>query len=82
MVALGKNDKSLEVKAATFLHLASPEALEAFNTLTFDKSSDEIKLSKLVEKFEVYCIPSKNLTWERHVFNTRNQQQGETITIM
>ena len=70
MVASGKNDKSVEVQAATFLHLASPQALEVFNKLTIDNAGGEKKLSKLSEKFEVYCILRKNLTWDRHVFNT------------
>ena len=26
-----------------------------------------------------YCNPRKNLTYERHIFNTRNQQAGENI---
>ena len=30
-------------------------------------------------KFEAYCNPRKNVTLERHLFNTRNQQPGETI---
>ncbi len=67
------------MKAAIFLHLAGPEVLEVFNTLSFDVPGDEKKLNKLIEKFEAQCIPRKNLTWERHVFNTRNQQPGETI---
>ena len=64
MVASGKDDKGDEVKAATFLHIAGPEALEVFNPLTFDSPGDERKLDKLVEKFEAYCIPRKNVTWE------------------
>ena len=39
MVTSGKNDKGDEVKAATFLHIAGPEALEVFNLLTFDMFS-------------------------------------------
>ena len=30
-------------------------------------------------KFEAFCNPQKNVTWECHLFNTRNQQLGETI---
>lgn len=76
MVASGKTDKSDEVKAATFLHVAGPEALEVFNSLSFENPGDE---KKLVEKFEVYCILRKNVTWERHVFNTRCQEAGESV---
>ena len=79
MVASGKDTKSDEVKSAAFLHLAGPEALEVFNTFSFDNPGDAKKLDKLVEQFEAYCNPRKNVTWERHVFNTRRQQSGETI---
>uniref|UniRef100_A0A1X7U4B0 Retrotransposon gag domain-containing protein n=1 Tax=Amphimedon queenslandica TaxID=400682 RepID=A0A1X7U4B0_AMPQE len=41
--------------------------------------NDAVKLSKLLDKFEEYCISRKNITWERHVFNTRNQQPDETV---
>ena len=30
-------------------------------------------------KFETYCNPRTNTTWERHIFNTRTQQPGEPI---
>ena len=36
-------------------------------------------MSKIVEKFEAYCNPRKNVMWERHVFNTRDQLPGKTI---
>ena len=79
MTASGRDAKPDTVKSATFLHVAGPEALEVFNTLTFDNEDDQKKLSVLMEKFEEYCTPRRNVTWERHVFNTRRQQPGETI---
>ena len=45
--------------------------------LKFD--GDDKKLEKVIVKFEIYCMPRKNVTWERHIFNTRDQQPGETI---
>ena len=30
-------------------------------------------------KFKAYCIPRKNVTWERHVFNTRFQCEYKTV---
>ena len=79
MTASGRDTKSDAIKSTTFPHVAGPEALEVFNTLTFDNEGDEKKLSALMEKFEEYCTPRRNVTWERHVFNTRRQQPGETI---
>ena len=32
-----------------------------------------------MEKFNAYCNPRKSVTWERNVFNTRNQQASKTI---
>ncbi len=79
MIASGKNEKSDEVKTATLLHLAGPNALEVFNTFTFATPGDDKKLDKVLEQFEAHCIPRTNVTWERHIFNTRKQQSDETI---
>ena len=79
MTLSDKNEKSDEVKTATLIHLAGPDALEVFNTFSFETPGDEKKVDKVLEKFDVHCEPRKNVTWERHVFNTRNQQPGETI---
>ncbi len=79
MVASGKNEKTDEVKTATLLHLAGPDALEVFNTFSFADPGDDKKLDKVLEEFEAHCIPRTNVTWERHIFNTRNQQSDETI---
>ena len=32
-----------------------------------------------MSKFEIYCSPKSNLTYERHQFNTRNQNERELI---
>ena len=42
-------------------------------------AGDEQKVNKILQKFENYCKPRKNITWEQHVFNTWNQQTGEPI---
>ena len=68
-----------EGESATLLHVAGEEALEIYNTFTWDNDGDDKKVDTIMAKFEAYCNPRKNVTWERHVFNTRNQQPGETI---
>ena len=79
MTASGNDSKSDETKSAILLHVAGPEALEIYNTFTWDAEADKKKLDKIMEKFEAYCTPRKNVTWDRHVFNSRTQQPGETI---
>ena len=39
----------------------------------------ERTLDELKAAFLSYCTPRKNITFERHKFNTRNQAEGESI---
>ena len=73
MIASGKNEKSDEVKTATLLHLAGPDALEVYNTFSFESPGDEKKLQKvLVNLMPLY--PAK----ERHVGAARVQHKNPT----
>ena len=74
--ASGISDKEDNTKAATLLHVAGAEALEVYNTSTWDTDGDNMKVKPIMDKFEAYCNPRKNVTWERHVFNNRIQQPG------
>ena len=78
-LASGLSEKDVGIQAAAFLHVAGPEALEVYNTFSLSTADDKNKVDKIMEKFDQYCNPRKNVTWERHKFNTRNQQPGETI---
>ena len=55
------------------------EALEVYNTFTWDNVGDEMKVKPIMAKFEACCNPRKNVTWERHLFNNRRQLPGEPI---
>ena len=78
-LASGLSEKSEAVRSATLLHVAGPKALEVYNAFTWETEGDDKKVNKILEKFQTYCKPRKNITWERHVFNTRSQQVNETI---
>lgn len=71
----GKEDR---VKASMFLHVIGDEALEVYNNFVFEEG-DKMKLDKILQRFEAYCIPKRNVTYERHRFFTCVQKQGETI---
>ena len=79
LTASGIEAKDDTVKSATLLHVAGEDVLEIYNTFAWENDGDNKKLDKIMEKLEAYCNPKKNITWERHVFNTRNQQPDETI---
>ena len=79
LVASGIGEKSAKVQASTLLHVIGENALEVYNNFTWENEGDSMKVDKIMQKFRPYCNPRKNITYERHVFNTRNQRAGETI---
>lgn len=76
---IGADDKSEKMQASVFLHVVVDEALEVYNNFTFATAGDKMKLDKIMEKFEAYCIPKRNVTFERHRFFTCVQKTGEII---
>lgn len=79
LIASGINEKSEKVKTNTLLHLVGQDAVEIYNTFEFEEAGDKSKLKPVLDKFEQYCNPRKNVIFERHVFNTRCQGASETI---
>ncbi|KAL5021208.1 hypothetical protein ScPMuIL_000363 [Solemya velum] len=75
--ASGTDQRDERVRSMTFLHVVGSESLEIYNTFSWDEDGDKFKLTAICEKFEDYCNPRKNVTFERHVFFTRNQREGE-----
>ena len=64
-----------------FLLCVGEKAREVYHTFdlppeetTWTRTSQELRRA-----FQNYCNPRKNITFERHKFNIRNQEQGETI---
>ena len=78
-LASGISEKNKKVQVATLLHVDGPEALEVYNTFTWEDEGNKEKVNKILEKFEAYCIPRKNITWQRHLFNTHNQHSDESF---
>ncbi|KAL4008088.1 hypothetical protein ACER0C_001940 [Sarotherodon galilaeus] len=68
LAAAGGASKPPKVQSSLFLHVAGEEAVEVYNTFTFAENGDEHKLTKIMEKFEEYCNPKKNITYERYKF--------------
>ena len=65
--ASGADAKDEETQCAVFLHTIGEEALEVYDTFTFTES-EEGKIEPLITKFEAYCSPKKNVTYERYLF--------------
>lgn len=71
--------KTQPTRVATLLTVIGEDAVDVYNTLAWDEEGDELKIEKVLEKFELFCNPRKNTIYERYVFFSRNQDSGESI---
>ena len=55
-----------------------PFPFKVYNGLSFDSEDNRQNLSKILEKFGEYTIGEVNETYERYVFNSRNQDAAES----
>ncbi|XP_072380022.1 uncharacterized protein [Diabrotica undecimpunctata] len=76
MIATDLTSKPESKKLAVFLSLVGDEALELYNTFTFDENEDRT-VTCVKKKFEEYCSPKKNVIFERFKFNSISQQEGQ-----
>ena len=71
--------KAKETQVAILLHAAGPEAQEIHETFTFVNDDDKKDYKAILAKFRTYCNPRKNVTYDRHLFWSRNQFEGESV---
>ncbi|KAJ6649630.1 hypothetical protein Bhyg_04868, partial [Pseudolycoriella hygida] len=78
LTASEKNKKSPEVQAAIFLNMVGDfgRQLHSNFNMTAKDSSDIVKL---MEQFEEFCAPKKNVVYERFKLNQRCQKEGENF---
>ncbi|KAJ8975158.1 hypothetical protein NQ317_014532 [Molorchus minor] len=78
MKASEKDSKSSDIKASILLSLAGEEAVELFNTFGLSEA-DSLEEEKILDTFEAYCNPKKNVVYERYKFYKRDQLDGENF---
>ena len=89
---LGKKDRDVQV--AILLEVAGPDALTIHKTFKFDPpevvmrdghevivhpGEDPLDWKVILNKFGKYCKPRKNVVFERYMFWTRDQEDGESL---
>ena len=79
LVAKGKDAKADKLKVNLLLHCAGPEAIEEYSHFVFTDEEDKDCYQDVCRKFEELCQGSRNVIYERLVFNQRNQKEGERI---
>ena len=89
MSATGGGEKEDKIKTSILLHVIGEEAVEVYNTLTWDVHDNanppvlipdqQYKLAVVLKKIEDFCLPKHNLVFEMHKLVTCKQQPGVTI---
>ena len=79
VLAIELDKKPEAVQVATLLTVIGEEAREVFSTFgDWAEDGGETKIVPVLDKFDSYCEPRKNLPFERYRFNRRVQEPGET----
>ena len=91
LAAVGEDGSEDKKKVAILLTVAGAEAQEVFRTFTYEPAKAAVgnqpavpaetaeQFNTVVRKFTEFCVPRKNVIYERYVFHTRVQGEGETI---
>ena len=79
MDATGASEKDDKAKTSLLFHVMGEKAIDVYNTFVFQAAGDEMKYNKVIEQFEAYCSPKKNITLERFHFNRCTQEKDESI---
>ena len=69
------------MRVAHFLNVVGKEGVQMFDTFTFDEDGHEStdNIDHVLAKFESRCLPQRNETYERYLFNKREQELGERV---
>ena len=67
-----------EYCVALFLYSIGTEAVKTYNSFDMTEENRR-KLSEIMIEFDKYAIGETNETYERYMFNSRNQKEGECI---
>ena len=79
VILSGLDERSDRFQVATFLSLIDDDALKVYNGFQFGTPERDRSVSEIIPQFERYSIGETNETYERFVFNNRQQNKGETF---
>ena len=76
--ASGLDSKSLERQGNVLLHVIGDDALRLYNGFKLDEDKEKDP-HHILAHFKQYCTPMSNITYERHLFNSRTQNSEESF---
>ena len=68
-----KDSNGDKVELSILLHCIGHKVREICNTFTFEPKEHSLIFKKIIEKFDEYCTPHKNITFLRHKFFNHRQ---------
>ena len=78
-IVTGISSKDSSTRVATLLTVIGNDAIDVFNTPTWDEEGDDKKIEKVLLKFEEHCELKKNISYERYKFFSRAQESSESV---
>ncbi|XP_077561967.1 uncharacterized protein LOC144178178 isoform X5 [Haemaphysalis longicornis] len=73
------NKQPKEVQAATLLVTIGEEARKAYASFKFEPGEDTSDVNLIIQKFEDFYKPAKNLTYHEFCFGSRDQKEDESF---
>ncbi|CAB4018300.1 PREDICTED: uncharacterized protein LOC107046602 [Paramuricea clavata] len=78
LTATEKDGKSDKMKTSILLTCIGKQGREIYNTFQFDEG-EEMEFNVVVQMFQDYCSPRKNITFMGHKFFTCKQRDGQSF---
>ena len=72
-----KTTKSDEVKSSKLLICIGRRGRQVYNTFVFDDDSMKMNFNYILQQFDAYCSPQKNVTFLHYKFFSYKQSQGQ-----
>ena len=79
LAATETDSKSGKVKVQMLLNLIGARGRDVFKTFTWNVAADKNKFDKVLEAFDNYVCPKKNVTMVRFSFFNHNQGESQSI---
>ena len=74
LAATETDEKSNKIKTSALLTCIGSKGREIYDTFTFDSDDDKLKLDMVIQRFDEYCEPRKNITCRDTDFLQINRQ--------
>ena len=79
LTASESNNKPDEIKTSRLLSAIGPKQCQSQEKFIIPSTLQMMKIDVVVQKFEDYFTPKKNITYQRYRFFSYNQSDGQSI---